>query len=398
MGFQKVLSCALSHDLSASVKQAHHNAIRTLLALSLLSQHTQRLHGAALPRLRYHAALNWDKWTPLVKSYAAYAIGAALVDTEIQVSDEELVAMNVDKGMMTLVDADRQAEMLAHLSDHLIRASHASGGSAGNSMIATALMGAPTYMSCKVAKDDDGDIYLADLEASGVAHGLSNQRQDGVTGKCLVLITPDAERSLNTNLAISETLSVDEVNESAIRESEWVYLEGYLVTSPTGHAAALKTKALADQHGVLTAVSFSDPGMVKFFRDNMEAMVEGGVELVFCNESEALEWGQCDDIEGAIAAIKQVARRFVITLGAEGAITWDGTTLHRTNAQPVKAVNTNGAGDMFAGAFLYALSRGESDLRATEFATLAAGEVVKYFGPRLDRDACLDLRRQFFGD
>ena len=333
-----------------------------------------------------------------MKSYAAYAIGAALVDTEIQVSDEELVAMNVDKGMMTLVDADRQAEMLAHLSDHLIRASHASGGSAGNSMIATALMGAPTYMSCKVAKDHDGDIYLADLEASGVAHGLSNQRQDGVTGKCLVLITPDAERSLNTNLAISETLSIDEVNESAIQESEWVYLEGYLVTSPTGHAAALKTKALADQHGVLTAVSFSDPGMVKFFRDNMAAMVEGGVEMVFCNEAEALEWGQCDDIDGAIAAIKQVARRFVITLGAEGAITWDGTTLHRTNAQPVKAVNTNGAGDMFAGAFLYALSRGESDLRATEFATLAAGEVVKYFGPRLDRDACLGLRRQFFGD
>ena len=333
-----------------------------------------------------------------MKSYAAYAIGAALVDTEIQVSDEELVAMNVEKGMMTLVDADRQSQMLTHLSDHLIQASHASGGSAGNSMIATALMGAPTYMSCKVAKDDDGDIYLADLKESGVAHGLANQRQNGVTGKCLVLITPDAERSLNTNLGISETLSVDEVNEAAIAQSDWVYLEGYLVTSPTGHAAALETKALAEKHRVLTAVSFSDPGMVKFFRENMAALVEGGVEMVFCNAAEALEWGQCAEIDDAIAAIKQVARRFVITLGADGAITWDGSTLHRTTAPPVKAVNTNGAGDMFAGAFLYALSRGESDLRATEFATLAAGEVVKYFGPRLDRDACLELRRQFFAD
>jgi sugar/nucleoside kinase (ribokinase family) len=333
-----------------------------------------------------------------VKTYAAYAIGAALVDTELQVSDEELVAMKVEKGVMTLVDAARQSEMLTHLSAHLIRASHASGGSAGNSMIATALMGAPTYMSCKVAQDDDGDIYLADLEQSGVAHGLSNRRQDGVTGKCLVLITPDAERSLNTNLGISETLSVDEVNETAIAHSDWVYLEGYLVTSPTGHAAALKTKALAEKHGVLTAVSFSDPGMVKFFRNNMAALVEGGVEMVFCNETEALEWGQCDEMEDAIAAIKRVARRFVITLGADGAITWDGSTLHRTTAQAVTAVNTNGAGDMFAGAFLYALSRGESDLRATEFATLAAGEVVKYFGPRLNRDACLELRRQFFGD
>lgn len=333
-----------------------------------------------------------------MKPYAAYAIGAALIDTEIQVTDNQLQAMNIEKGMMTLVDQARQAEMLSHLSDHLVRASHASGGSAGNSMIATALMGGPTYMSCKVAHDDDGDIYLADLEQSGVAHGLNDQRKEGVTGKCIVLITPDAERSLNTHLGISETLSTEEVDEAAIRDSEWVYLEGYLVTSPTGHAAALKTKALADKHGVRTAVSFSDPGMVKFFRDNMAAMVEGGVDLVFCNEVEALEWGQCDDIEDALAAIKQVAKRFVITLGADGAITWDGETLHRVAAQPVEAVNTNGAGDMFAGAFLYALSRGESDLRATEYATLAAGEVVKYFGPRLNRDACLTLRRQFFGD
>ena len=203
---------------------------------------------------------------------------------------------------------------------------------------------------------------------------------------------------MNTHLGISDKLSIDEVDEAAIANSEWVYLEGYLVTSLTGHAAALKTKALAEEHGVKTAVSFSDPGMVKFFRDNMAAMVEGRVELVFCNESEALEWGQCHNIEDAITAIQQVAKRFVITLGAEGALTWDGETLHRIAARPVKAVNTNGAGDMFAGAFLYALSRGESDLRATEYATLAAGEVVKYFGPRLERDACLALRRQFFGD
>lgn len=333
-----------------------------------------------------------------MKPYAAYAIGAALVDTEIQVTDAELGAMKVEKGMMTLVDQARQTDILAQLPDHQIRASHTSGGSAGNSMIAAALMGAPTYMSCKVAQDADGDIYLADLEQSGVAHGLNDQRQQGVTGKCIVLITPDAERSMNTHLGISETLSTDEVDEAAIRDSEWVYLEGYLVTSPTGHAAALKTKALADQHGVRTAVSFSDPGMVKFFRDNMASMVDGGVEMVFCNEAEALEWGQCDALEDAITAIKQVARRFVVTLGAQGAVTWDGNNLHRVSATPVEALNTNGAGDMFAGAFLYAVSRGESDLRATEFATLAAGEVVKYFGPRLDRDACLGLRRQFFGD
>ncbi len=333
-----------------------------------------------------------------MKKYAAYAIGAALVDTEIEVTDNELANMGVEKGMMTLVDQARQAELLGHLQDHMVRASHASGGSAGNSMIASALFGAPTFMSCKVAADNDGDIYLSDLESCGVGHCLTGGRDDGTTGKCLVLITPDAERSMNTFLGVSETLSVDQVDPDAIAASDWVYLEGYLVTSPTGHAAALRTREIAEAQGVKTSISFSDPGMVAYFRDNMESMLGERVDLVFCNEAEALEWGRTDSLATAIEAIKQVASSFVITLGAKGAITFDGENLHEVAAHPVKAVNTNGAGDMFAGAFLYALSRGENYRRATEFAVRAAGEVVKYFGPRLGADACNALRAEFFGD
>ena len=114
--------------------------------------------------------------------------------------------MNVGKGLMTLVDQERQGELLSHLEGHLVKASHASGGSAGNSMIASAQFGGPTFMSCKVANDLDGDIYIADLEAAGVDHCFTGGRGDGTTGKCLVLITPDAERSMNTFLGISETL------------------------------------------------------------------------------------------------------------------------------------------------------------------------------------------------
>ncbi len=333
-----------------------------------------------------------------MRKYAAYAIGAALVDTEIQVSDDDLARMGVDKGMMTLVDETRQGELLSHLTDHLVRASHASGGSAGNSMIATALFGAPTFMSCKVAADQDGDIYLDDLETSGVSHSLHDKREPGTTGKCLVLISPDAERSMNTFLGASEQLSVAEVDDSAIADSEWVYLEGYQVTSPTGHAAAVHTRKTAEAAGVKTSISFSDPGMVEFFRDNMSELIGSGVDLVFCNEAEALEWGKTDSMAEAIEAIKQVAKTFVITLGAKGAITFDGETLADVTAHKVDAVNTNGAGDMFAGAFLYALSRGESYQRAAEFSVRAAGEVVKYFGPRLKPDEYRALREEFFGD
>ena len=328
--------------------------------------------------------------------YSVYAIGAALVDTEIQVNDSDLDTMAVEKGLMTLVDQERQAELMGHLQGHLVGANHASGGSAGNSMIATALFGAPTFMSCKVADDADGDIYLADLESSGVAHSLTNRRGSGTTGKCLVLITPDAERSMNTYLGVSETLSVAEVDDQAIAASDWVYLEGYLVTSPTGHEAALHTRKVAEANNVKTAISFSDPGMVMYFRDNMEQLVGDGVDLVFCNEAEALEWGSTDNLETALDAIKKVAKSFVVTLGAKGAIAFDGSTSYQVDAHTVEALNTNGAGDMFAGAFLYAVTAGRDFRWAAELANESAARVVGQFGPRLDATE-FDSIKQAFG-
>ena len=333
-----------------------------------------------------------------MKKYVAYGIGAALVDTEIKVQDEDLAQMSVDKGMMTLVDQSRQAELLGHLEGHLVKASHASGGSAGNSMIATAQFGGPTFMSCKVADDADGDIYLADLESAGVDHCLNGSRCAGTTGKCLVLITGDAERSMNTYLGISETLSVEELDPNAIAASEYLYIEGYLVTSPTGLAAAVKAREIAEAAGVKTALSFSDPGMVEFFREGMASIVGEGLDLVFCNEAEALQWGDTDSLAVAVEKLKHVARSFVITLGANGAITYDGTEQVNIPPHRVQAVDSNGAGDMFAGAFLYAITRGEDFPTAGRFASLAAGKIVANYGPRLPAAAYPALRKEFFGN
>ena len=333
-----------------------------------------------------------------MKKYVAYGVGAALVDTEIKVEDSDLAAMNVDKGMMTLVDGERQTELLQHLEGHLVKASHASGGSAGNSMIATAQFGGPTFMTCKVANDADGDIYIADLEAAGVDHCLNGEREDGTTGKCLVLISPDAERSMNSHLAISETLSVEQLVPEAIEQSEYLYIEGYQVTSPTGRAAAIKAREIAEAAGVKTSISFSDPGMVEFFREGMEEMVGERVNLVFCNEAEALGWGQTDNLEVAFEKLKQVSDTFVVTRGSEGAVTFDGSELAEIPPHKVQAVDSNGAGDMFAGAFLYALSRGEDFPTAGRFASLAAGKIVANYGPRLPAADYTALRAEFFGD
>ena len=333
-----------------------------------------------------------------MKKYKAYGIGAALVDTEIKVVDAELEEMNVEKGLMTLVDEERRNELLNHLAGHLVKASHASGGSAGNSMIATAQFGGPTFMSCKVSDDEDGDIYISDLEAAGVDHCFNGSRSPGTTGKCLVLITPDAERSMNTYLGISETLSTDELDAQAIADSEYVYLEGYLVTSPTGRAAAIKARELAEAAGVKTALSFSDPGMVEFFRDGIAEMIGERVNLIFCNEDEALGWAQTDNLDVAVERLKTTADSFVVTRGSKGALTYDGQTLTEIPPHKVMAVDTNGAGDMFAGAFLYAITRGEDFPTAGRFASLAAGKVVANYGPRLAAADYPALRKEFFGD
>jgi sugar/nucleoside kinase (ribokinase family) len=333
-----------------------------------------------------------------MKKYRAYGIGAALVDTEIKVQDAELTQMNVEKGVMTLVDEQRRRELLEHLEGHLVKANHASGGSAGNSMIATAQFGGATFMSCKVANDRDGDIYLADLEAAGVDHCLKGDRGPGTTGKCLVLITPDAERSMNTFLGISETLSTEQLDAEAIAASEYVYLEGYLVTSPTGRAAAIKARQIAEAAGVKTALSFSDPGMVEFFREGITEMIGERLDLVFCNEDEALGWAQSDNLEVAVERLKTIADTFVITRGGEGALTFDGNTLSTIPPHKVTAVDTNGAGDMFAGAFIYAITRGEDFPTAGRFASLAAGRVVAHYGPRLPAADYGALRREFFGE
>ena len=330
----------------------------------------------------------------MAKKYKVYGVGNALVDTEIQVEDQELISMGVEKGVMTLVDERRQHELARHLRNHLVTARRASGGSAANSMIATARFGGPTFYSCKVANDDNGAFYITDLEAAGVTHNLHGDRQSGITGRCLVLVSRDAERSMNTFLGISETLATTELVPEAIEQSEWVYIEGYLVTSQSSCEAARRTREIAEKAGVKTALSFSDPGMVEFFRERMgEILGDNGVDLLFCNEQEALNWAETDDLDTAVSRIKQIAKQFAITLGGRGALVYDGEKPIPIEPYPVEAVDSNGAGDMFAGAFLYAISHGHDLPAAGDFASRAAARVVSRFGPRLsasEHDALIE--------
>lgn len=319
-----------------------------------------------------------------MKHLDIYGVGAALVDTEIKVSDQQLSDWGIQKGVMTLVDEARQTELLAAMGDHLAGAERASGGSAANTIIGAAWMGARTGYACRIADDENGRFYLADMDRAGVQ--LTQDKttaQAGITGKCLVMITPDAERTMNTYLGTSEGLSVDNLHLAQIAASQWLYLEGYLVTSETGRPAAIAARTHAEQHATRTALSLSDPAMVQFFRDGLLDMIGHGVDLLFCNRDEALGFTQTATLKDAAAALKNHCKHFAITLGAEGALLFDGEQEIRVPGQPANAIDTNGAGDMFAGAFLYGLTQGWDFTRAGELANRAAAQVVSQYGPRL---------------
>lgn len=329
--------------------------------------------------------------------YHIYGIGAALVDTEIEVNDEDLKAMAVAKGVMTLVDETRQAELIDYLQDHLVHSSRASGGSGANTVIAASYFGCRSFYSCKVADDENGRFYLNDIKAAGVDYPEHVTPPEGITGKCLVMVTPDAERSMNTYLGISATLSVNELDTAAVEAADYAYIEGYLVSSDTGRAAAIELRERAEKRNTLTALSLSDPAMVQFFRDGLLEMIGEGVDLLFCNKEEAMGFTGTNDLESAAQSLQDYCRSFAITCGAEGALVFDGKHSYRIDAHPVKAIDSNGAGDMFAGAFLYALSQGHGYDTAGRFASLAAGKVVTQYGPRLRPEQHQRLKQEFFG-
>lgn len=331
-----------------------------------------------------------------MKQYHLYGIGAALVDTEITLNDADLIQMAVAKGVMTLVDEKRQNHLIDYLQDHLVASHRASGGSAANSIIAASYFGCKNVYSCKVADDENGRFYLQDLHNAGVITPKHIQPPEGITGKCLVMITPDAERTMNTFLGISETISTAELDPESIANSETVYIEGYLVTSPTGKAAAIELARIAKANNTKTALSLSDPAMVQFFRDGLLEMIGDGVDLIFCNRDEALGFTQTHNLQDACTSLKKYCKQFAITCGGEGALVFDGNQEFQVAGTPVKAVDTNGAGDMFAGAFLYTLSQQHNFETAARFANLAAAKVVSQFGPRLKAEEYLELKEGFF--
>ena len=313
--------------------------------------------------------------------YDVFGLGNALVDTEVNVDDEFLRQQQIAKGHMTLIDAQRREELSQALADQPHK--QCSGGSAANTIYAAQAFGLQTAYTCKVANDPVGDFFIKELTDAGVEINITARADKGQSGQCFILITPDAERSMNTDLAISSDLSITDVPLEKLAGAKYFYVEGYLSSSEKSAAAAVACREASEQAGVQTCVSLSDPSMVEFFRESLQQMLGNGVTQIFCNEEEALTWAKTDRLDIAVAELKDIAPELYVTLGAKGSLAVEHGHQHSAAGVEVKAVDTTGAGDIYAGAVMAARLRGANMLDAARFANYAAAHIVTLTGARL---------------
>ena len=326
--------------------------------------------------------------------YNVYGIGAALVDTEVEVSDRFLADAKVNKGVMTLVDELRQRELLQSLSSEDLNLVKKCGGSVCNSVVASSSLGSKAFFSGKVADDADGELYVNDLNEAGVDFHSADP-DPGTTGKCLVMVTEDAERTMNTFLGVSESLSSKEIDNEALKDSEWLYFESYLLTYEAGTKTIKEAVEFAKEHGVKIAISLSDPLVVSVFGGRLRDILVDGVDLIFCNKEEAFAFAGSDDLDNATKNLMQYTKNFVITDGANGALIYDGESIIRSESVSAKVIDTNGAGDMFAGAFLHAITSGKTYAWASDLANYCASRVVEQFSPRLAMEDFKKIKAKF---
>ena len=318
--------------------------------------------------------------------YDIYGIGNALVDAEYVIDDGFLGEADLAKGNMTLVDDERMAALEASLDERGHPHTRMSGGSAANTVFATHAFGGSGIYSCRVADDDAGRHFLADFEVAGIATA-GTRTAPGRSGRCLTLVTDDAERTMATCLGVSADFAPEDINEAALANSAYLYVEGYLAARPNGCAAAVLARQIGEDAAVSTSLSLSDPSMVAGCRDGLVEMLGNGVRQLFCNAEEALAWARTDRLDVAARELSDIAPNVNITLGAEGSLAVERGAAKQAAPTPTNAVDTTGAGDIYAGAVIHARVNGADALAAAHFGNFAASELVSRHGARLPKAA-----------
>lgn len=311
------------------------------------------------------------------------ALGNALVDVLVNVDDtfieNQIAKSGMQRGAMTLIDEARAVELYAAMPPAI----EVSGGSAGNTIAGLASFGGKGAFIGKVAQDQLGEVFRHDLKNMGVMFNTQPIVVGSKTGRCLILVTPDGERTMNTYLGAGVNLSPDDIDPDMITNAAITYLEGYLF-DPANAKAAFRTAAdIAHKAGRKVSLTLSDPFCVERHRADFQSFVAGNTDILFANEAEIMSLFQAGTFEDAVKAVKDTCELAVLTRSAKGSVIVAGDRIIDIAAAPVaKVVDTTGAGDQYAAGFLYGLSRGMPLEKCGQLGSLAAAEVISHMGPR----------------
>ena len=314
------------------------------------------------------------------RRYMVYGIGNGIVDQQVKITDSELEDLRLSKGFMELAEQAEQGRIVAYLGNRESEL-HA-GGSAANTIVGIAQMGGAVVYTCSLAADDLGRHYAADFARLGIPL-TSTLKPTAQTGLCLVLVTPDGERTMKTYLGASAQLSPEDIDAEMMAQSQWVYLEGYLLAGESTRAATFHALELARQHGTKVAFSFSDGFLVANFGEHVQHIVTAYADLIFANELEAAAYTGRRDPQASLERIVQDCRNACVTCSENGSyIHYGGETCY-VHAFAAPPVDLTGAGDMYAAGVLYGLARHAAPERAARLGSRAASYVVRQMGARL---------------
>ena len=312
--------------------------------------------------------------------YDVLGIGNAIVDVIANTEDDFLVAQGMRKGGMTLIDEARAGAIY----DAMGPAIRASGGSAANTIVGVASLGARAAFVGKVNDDHLGGVFIHDIRAAGVAFNTAPGRGGPSTARCYIMVTPDGERTMNTFLGAAQNLEPSDIDAAAISMSAVTYLEGYLWDPPQAKEAFVKAAAIAHKASRQVALTLSDAFCVDRYRAEFLNLIRQGiVDIVFANEKELTSLYETSDFDTAAEALRKDAKLGVVTRSEKGCVVLSPGGDIAVPAAPVaKVVDLTGAGDLFAAGFLVGLARGKDHRTAARLGALCAAEVIQHIGAR----------------
>ncbi len=314
-------------------------------------------------------------------AFDVLGIGNALVDVLAHADDAFLTENDIEKGAMTLIDAEAANALYGKIGP----AVEVSGGSAANTIAGVATLGGRAAYIGKVADDALGNIFAHDIKATGV-HFEATRQAGGDTGHCTILVTPDAQRSMNTFLGASTTLCADDVAEDQVSAAKVIYLEGYLFDPPKAREAFYKAAGIAHEAGREVALTLSDSFCVERYRAEFQHLVETEIDILFANEDELMALYQTTTFDDALQIVREKCSIAALTRSAAGSIIVCGDEIHVIDADKAQVVDTTGAGDLYAAGFLYGYTAGKDLKTAGQIASLCAAEVISHVGARPEAD------------